>query len=228
MKRTTKKTNPPEHPVLGACRALSASNFISVAGKNISLDCAAITERSIEVFYHQLVCGLWWEAAKIAAASTDKKSKKSGIGKSAPKEDLYARLKSKFPAIPADRTLNSWGEAFLLGAQAKGLLLLPPRIGQQKQPRPRSVDEFKQLTHAQIRSLALEHENLTQIRKNLRAPDTEKSGVARKKKNREPVSPVKQVAKAVKALTNFEPTPECQPLLLELQQLTAAALDQIS
>jgi hypothetical protein len=209
--------------------------------------------------------------------------------------DQRSRITVRLAAetIVADRTLNSWGEVFLLGAQAEGWLVLPSRTGQQKQPRPHSVDDFHNLTNQQIRSLAEKYQNLTQLRnnlrplvpekntaackvkdqafspklsatvrpkpsrqrfgddlkklkhpqirslaekkpnptkprQNLRSRDVEKSVAARKVKDPESSSALAVLTQAVEALKDFQPTPECQPLLLELQQLTEAALEQIS
>ena len=187
MTLTTKKPKSSEHLVLAAYREISATEFISLAGKNISRDCDAINKRSVAIFFHQLCGGFWWEAVKLVSVAADKQVEKSGKGKSSPKEDLYARLKAENPSIVADRTLNGWGEALLKGAQAEGFLTLPDRVGRQKQPRPSSVEDLSKLTRLQIRFLAEKYQNQTQLRSNLRPSIPEKfSSIAEVKEEEVP------------------------------------------
>jgi hypothetical protein len=123
-------------------------------------------------------------------------------------------MKRVEPDLVSRRTFDDWAEGSLLGCADDGLITLPQRVGNQKQPKPTDIAALRKITWRQLRAIAKKFRSMEKLRAALRPP-----------MEREENKMLKALSRAIVVLeTEHDIESECIPLLAKLSDLIAVAI----
>ena len=156
--------------VLGPLTGVSGKKLVTRARGQIGRLSALVIGRSITSFALQLGGGLYWTVLKGAAVALSHAARPSvpHSRKDDPVRQLYDAMKREDPDVVSRRTFDCWAEGALLGCADDGLITLPKRVGNQKQPKPSDIAALRKITWRQLRAIAKKFRSMEKLRTALR------------------------------------------------------------